>query len=200
MTYGYVRVSATDQHEDRQLMAMNGLGIPPRNLFIDKQSGKDFDRPKYKRLVRRLKTGDLLYLKSIDRLGRNYDEILTQWRLLTKERGVDIVVLDMELLDTRLNKNLIGNFISDIVLQILSFVAQNERENIKQRQAEGITAAKARGVKFGRPVKELPGNFGELVQKWEHKQITTEEILNLCDISYATFYVKLKAYRMLNHE
>ncbi len=200
MNYGYVRISSTDQHEDRQVTAMDGLGIPPKNLFIDKQSGKDFDRPKYKQLIRKLKTGDLLYVKSIDRLGRNYDEILTQWQLLTKEKGIDIVIIDMPLLDTRKKRGLMGTLIADIVLQILSFVAQNERENIRQRQAEGIAAAKRRGVRFGRPVKKLPSNFGELVQKWEHKQITTEEMLNLCDMSYATFYVKLKAYRILNHE
>ena len=162
-TYAYIRVSSADQNEDRQLIAMQEVGIPPGNLFMDKQSGKDFDRPRYQKLIKRLKTGDLLYIKSIDRLGRNYEEIQNQWRVLTKEKGVDIVVLDMELLDTRREKNLLGTFIADLVLQVLSFVAQSERETIRKRQAEGIAAAKARGVRFGGQKKELPGNFGELV-------------------------------------
>ena len=157
--YGYVRVSTKDQNEDRQYIALRELCIPEENIFMDKQSGKDFVRPQYRRLVRRLKKDDLLYVKSIDRLGRNYTEILEQWRILTKEKGADIVVLDMPLLDTRRGKDLMGTFLSDIVLQVLSFVAENERSNIRQRQAEGIAAAKARGVRFGRPPLPLPENF-----------------------------------------
>ena len=148
--YGYIRVSTRDQNEDRQLIALRELKIPEKNIFMDKQSGKDFNRPQYKRLVRKLKKDDLLYIKSIDRLGRNYAEILEQWRLLTQIKGADIVVLDMPLLDTRRGKDLMGTFLSDIVLQVLSFVAENERTNIRQRQAEGIAAAKARGAKLGR--------------------------------------------------
>ena len=154
--YGYVRVSSCDQNEDRQLIALRKLEIPEKNIFMDKQSGKDFDRPQYKRMVRKLKKDDLLYIKSIDRLGRNYGEILEQWQILTKKKDVDIVVLDMPLLDTRRGKDLMGTFLSDIVLQVLSFVAENERSNIRQRQAEGIAAAKARGVRFGRPEIETP--------------------------------------------
>ena len=149
--YGYIRVSTREQNEDRQILALKDLSIPEKNLFIDKQSGKDFERPQYRKMVRKLKKDDLLYIKSIDRLGRNYSEILEQWRILTKEKGIDIVVLDMPLLDTRRGKDLMGTFLSDIVLQVLSFVAENERSNIRQRQAEGIAAAKARGVRFGRP-------------------------------------------------
>ena len=159
IVYGYIRVSSMDQNEDRQRIALRGKGVPERNLYIDKQSGKDFDRPRYKRLVKRLKAGDLLYVHSIDRLGRNYKEIQEQWRVLTKEKGADVCVLDMPLLDTRNGKDLMGTFIADLVLQILSFVAQSERENIRKRQAEGIAAAKARGVKFGRPALPLPDLF-----------------------------------------
>ena len=164
--FGYIRVSSMDQNEDRQLIAMRKLNIPPAQIFIDKQSGKDFDRPQYLALVKKLKSGDLLYILSIDRLGRNYEEIQNQWRILTKEKGVDIVVIDMPLLDTRLHKDLMGTFISDLVLQILSFVAQSERDSIKKRQAQGIAAARMRGVRFGRPPKEPPDNFGELVMQW----------------------------------
>jgi len=177
---------------------MEGLAIPQGNLFIDKQSGKDFDRPNYQKMVGVLKKGDLLYIKSIDRLGRNYEEILNQWRILTKEKEVDIAVLDMELLDTRRDKNLLGTFIADLVLQVLSFVAQSERETIRKRQAEGIAAAKARGVRFGKKPKEVPRNFGELVKKWERKQIKTAEMLELCDMCRTTFYVKLNEYKLLN--
>ena len=158
-SYGYVRVSSRDQHEDRQMAAMAEVGVPSEHLFVDKQSGKDFHRPQYQRLLRRLRPGDVLYVKSIDRLGRSYREIQEQWKLLTKDRSVDLVVLDMPLLDTRLGKDLLGTFISDVVLQVLSFVAENERVNIRQRQAEGIAAAKARGVKFGRPRLPLPENL-----------------------------------------
>ena len=199
-TYGYIRVSSTDQNENRQLLEMQKLHIPSDKLFIDKQSGKDFDRVSYKRLARILKSGDLLYIKSIDRLGRNYEEIQNQWRVLTKEKGVDISVLDMPLLDTRLNKDLMGTFIADLVLQILSFVAHSERDNIRKRQAEGILAAKARGVKFGRPEKGLPDNFGKLVKQWEQRQIKTADILRLCQMSRATFYVKLKEYKIANRK
>ena len=186
--YGYIRVSSRDQNEDRQLLAIQQLSIAQENIFIDKQSGKDFQRPQYKKLVRKLKKDDVLYIKSIDRLGRNYAEILEQWRILTKSKGIDIVVLDMPLLDTRRGKDLMGTFLSDIVLQVLSFVAQNERENIRQRQAEGIAAAKARGVRFGRPEKELPDNFEALVQAWEREQLPLSDVLDLCQISQSTFY------------
>lgn len=161
--YGYIRVSSHDQNEDRQLIALQSLEIPESNIYIDKQSGKNFDRPQYKKMVKKLKKDDLLYIKSIDRLGRNYSEILEQWRILTKIKCIDIVVLDMPLLDTRRGKDLMGTFLSDIVLQVLSFVAENERSNIRQRQAEGIAAAKARGVKFGRPVIEPPDQVNVIV-------------------------------------
>lgn len=193
--YGYVRVSSTDQNEDRQLIALRKQGIDEKNIFTDKQSGKDFERPNYKKLVRKLNDGDLLYITGIDRLGRNYEEIQKQWRLLTKEKGVDIAVLDMPMLDTRNGKDLMGTFIADLVLQILSFVAQNERENIKKRQAEEIVAAKARGVRFGRPEKELPDNFAEIVTAWEQKKMPLEEAVNKCGISRSTFYRRLHKYR-----
>lgn len=157
--FGYIRVSTREQNEDRQLIALREVGVEDKNIYIDKQSGKDFKRPQYKKLLRKLKKDDLIYIKSIDRLGRNYEEILQQWRYLTKDKGIDIVVLDMPLLDTRRGKDLMGTFLSDIVLQVLSFVAENERTNIRQRQAEGIAAAKARGVKFGRTPKPLPDGF-----------------------------------------
>ena len=197
LKYGYIRVSSTDQNEDRQLIDMKKFKIPNRNLFIEKQSGKDFKRPQYTRLLHKLQAGDLLYIKSIDRLGRNYEEIQEQWRTLTKDKGVDIVVVDMPLLDTRLHKDLIGTFISDLVLQVLSFVAQNERETILKRQAEGIAAAKARGVRFGRPPKEAPANFGELVKKWERGQIPLNEILDICDMKETTCYKRLGEHRII---
>ncbi len=190
--YGYIRVSSADQNEDRQLVALRSCKVPECNLFVDKQSGKDFERPEYRRMLRRLKRDDLLYVKSIDRLGRNYGEILEQWRLLTKEKGVDIVVLDMPLLDTRSGKDLMGTFIADLVLQILSFVAQNERENIRQRQAEGIAAAKARGVPFGRPALPLPENFEEVVSSWRNKEIDFASALQQTGMRPATFYRRLK--------
>ena len=194
--YGYVRVSSTDQNEDRQLIEMRRVGVPESNIFVDKQSGKSFDRPNYKELVTRMQKGDILYILSIDRLGRNYEEIQNQWRILTKEKGIDIVVLDMPLLDTRQGKDLMGTFIADLVLQILSFVAQNEREKIRERQTQGIAAAKARGVRFGRPEKRPPDNFSELVRKWEKKQISLEELLKICDLSEATFYRRLREMRL----
>ena len=171
--YSYVRVSAKDQNEDRQMIAMRDVGVPNGNIYMDKQSGKDFNRPKYRKLVRKLKKDDLLYIKSIDRLGRNYEEIVEQWRYLTKNKGVDICVLDMPLLDTRRGKDLVGTFLSDIVLQVLSFVAENERKNIKTRQAEGIAAAKARGVRFGRPPIPLPKGFNHVCGEWKAGYITS---------------------------
>lgn len=194
--YGYVRVSSTDQNEDRQMIALEKAAVPVRNIFMDKQSGKDFDRPGYKKMVRKLKEGDLLYILSIDRLGRNYEEIQKQWWFLTKKIGADICVLDMPLLDTRNGKDLMGTFIADLVLQILSFVAQSERENIKRRQAEGIAAAKAKGVKFGRPEKKIPEDFGILVRSWEQKRLPVSEIIKRCDMSEATFYRRLREYRL----
>ena len=188
--YGYIRVSTREQNEDRQLLAMRELPIPEKNIYIDKQSGKDFQRPQYKRLLRRMKKDDLLYIKSIDRLGRNYKEILEQWRVLTREKGVDIVVLDMPLLDTRRGKDLMGTFLSDIVLQVLSFVAENERSNIRQRQAEGIAAARARGVRFGRPAKPLPENFHAVYQDWRGKKITLRQAAEACGMPEGTFYYK----------
>lgn len=192
--YGYVRVSSTDQNEDRQLNAMKEVGVPDRNIYLDKQSGKDFERNQYKKMLKKLRTGDLLYIVSIDRLGRNYDEIQEQWRILTKNIKVDICILDMPLLDTRNGKDLMGTFIADLVLQILSFVAQNERENIRKRQAEGIAAAKARGVGFGRPRKEMPKELPKLIEAWENQKMTANEIIELCQISKSTFYRRAKEY------
>ena len=190
MEYGYIRVSSCDQNEDRQIVAMQQKGIQDKRIYIDKQSGKNFDRPKYKRMVKRLKAGDVLYIMSIDRLGRNYSEIQEQWRILTKDKGVNICVLDMPLLDTRKDKDLMGTFIADIVLQILSFVAQNERENIKRRQAEGIAAAKARGVKFGRPSYPLPDNFYKIYTTWREKKISLQQAAEACGMPKGTFYTK----------
>ena len=194
-TYGYIRVSSRDQNEERQKCAMEQLEIDPANIFIDKHSGKDFDRPQYKRLMRRLKKDDVLYILSIDRLGRNYDEILEQWRLLTREKGVDIVVIDMPLLDTRRGKDLMGTFLSDVVLQVLSFAAENERDNIRRRQAQGIAAAKARGVQFGRPKNDLPDKFRSLVRAWENKQLPLNQLLADCRMSESTFYRRLREMR-----
>lgn len=185
--YGYIRVSTKDQNEDRQLMAMAELHIPAGNIYADKQSGRDFNRPQYKKLLRRLKKDDLLFIKSIDRLGRNYGEILEQWRILTREKGIDIVVMDMPLLDTRRGKDLMGTFLSDIVLQVLSFVAENERCSIRQRQAEGIAAAKARGVQFGRPPKPLPANFYPTYQQWKKGLITGTAAARLCNMPLSSF-------------
>lgn len=197
--YGYIRVSSRDQNEDRQRIALREVSVPEKNIFMDKQSGKDFDRPSYKKLVQGLKAEDILYILSIDRLGRNYEEIQKQWRILTKEIGIDICVLDMPLLDTRNGKDLMGTFIADLVLQILSFVAQSERENIKKRQAQGIAAAKARGVKFGRPEKESPDDFGRIVKEWEQKKLSFAGVLEKCNMSEATFYRRLREYRMLRN-
>jgi DNA invertase Pin-like site-specific DNA recombinase len=194
VVYGYIRVSTKEQNEDRQLVALHELNIPEKNIYMDKQSGKDFDRPQYKRLVRRMKKDDLLYIKSIDRLGRNYGEILEQWRVLTKEKGIDIVVLDMPLLDTRRGKDLMGTFLSDIVLQVLSFVAENERVNIRQRQAEGIAAAKTRGVRFGRPPRPLPENFHSAYQRWKAKKITGTAAAKECGMALSTFRYRAAIY------
>ena len=193
-TYGYIRVSTKEQNEGRQLIAMQDLAVLEDNIFVDKQSGKDFDRPQYKRMVKKLKPDDLLYIKSIDRLGRNYEEIQNQWRVLTKEKGVDIVVLDMPLLDTRRGKDLIGTFLSDIVLQILSFVAENERANIRQRQAEGIAAARARGVALGRERLTMPEGFSDLAQLWQRGGISSRNAAKELGISYQTFLRRAKEY------
>ena len=192
--YGYIRVSSKDQKEDRQQIALKEVGVERQNIYVDKQSGKDFNRPQYKKMLRKLKKDDLLYIKSIDRLGRNYEEILQQWRILTKEKGVDIVVLDMPLLDTRRGKDLMGTFLSDIVLQVLSFVAENERTNIKQRQAEGIAAAKAQGIKFGRPPLPLPDNFYEVHKAWRSKKITLTQAAEACNMPVGTFYGKARKF------
>ena len=193
-TYGYIRVSTKEQNEDRQLIALREMSIPEQNIFMDKQSGKDFNRPQYKKLVKKLKPDDLLYIKSIDRLGRNYEEIQNQWRILTKEKKIDIVVLDMPLLDTRRGKDLMGTFLSDIVLQVLSFVAENERTNIRQRQAEGIAAAKARGVRFGRPPKPLPENYHSAYQRWKAGAITGTAAAKECGMPLSTFRYRAEIY------
>ena len=196
MEYGYIRVSSRDQNEDRQLIALKEIGVVEKNIYLDKRSGKDFNRPEYKKLLRKMKKDDLLYIKSIDRLGRNYEEILQQWSMLTKEKGVDIVVLDMPLLDTRRGKDLMGTFLSDIVLQVLSFVAENERINIRQRQAEGIAAAKAKGIKFGRPPLPFPENFYEVHEAWRAKKITLKEAAEACNMPVSTFYGKTKKMKL----
>lgn len=196
--YGYVRVSSTDQNEARQLVALSDKDIPKKNIYVDKQSGKDFNRPQYKKLLNSLKDGDLLYIMSIDRLGRNYAEIQEQWRILTKEIGADICVLDMPLLDTRNGKDLMGTFIADIVLQILSFVAENERVNIKKRQAEGIAAAKAKGVRFGRPEVAVPEDFGAIIDQWQQGNLSMADAIKLCNMSEATFFRKVRGFRVLN--
>ena len=195
MIYGYIRVSTREQHEDRQIIALREMAVPEANLFMDKQSGKDFERPQYRQMVQKLKKDDLLYIKSIDRLGRNYGEILEQWRVLTKEKGIDIMVLDMPLLDTRRGKDLMGTFLSDIVLQVLSFVAENERANIRQRQAEGIAAAKARGVRFGRPPKPLPDNYHSAYQRWKAGTITGTAAAKECGMALATFRYRAELYK-----
>lgn len=193
--YGYVRVSAADQNEARQVIEMEKLGLTSERIFIDKQSGKDFNGPEYIKLINLLQKGDLLYVKAIDRLGRNYKEIQDQWRIITKEMEVDVVVLDMPLLDTSVYKDLMGTFIADLVLQVLSFVAQSERENIKKRQAEGIKAAKLRGVAFGRPIKLPPQNFPNIVNRWENGRISAQDAARLSNMSMATFYRRLREFR-----
>ena len=194
-TYGYIRVSTREQNEDRQVIALHEVGVPEKNIYMDKQSGKDFNRPQYKKLLRKMKKDDLLCIKSIDRLGRNYEEILAQWRILTKDKGIDIMVLDMPLLDTRRGKDLMGTFLSDIVLQVLSFVAENERVNIRQRQAEGIAAAKARGIRFGRLPKPLPPNFRTVYQRWKHGEITGTAAAKECGMPLPTFRYRAAIYQ-----
>ena len=193
-TYGYIRVSSTDQNEDRQQIAMRKRAVPEGNIYTDKQSGKDFNRPQYKKMVRRLRSGDLLYILSIDRLGRNYEEIQNQWRVLTKEIGVDICVIDMPLLDTRSGKDLMGTFIADLVLQILSFVAESERTNIRQRQAEGIEAARARGVRFGRPPRPLPENYPSVYRRWRAGDITGAAAARECGMPLSSFRYRARIY------
>lgn len=195
-TYGYARVSSTDQNEERQLLALREAGVAAGNIFIDKQSGKDFDRPQYQRLLNQLKAGDLLYILSIDRLGRNYEEIQRQWRHLTKEIGIDICVIDMPLLDTRPYKDLLGTFISDLFLAVLSFVAENERDNIKKRQAQGIAAAKARGVRFGRPAIEAPDGFAEVAREFRKGEIKLAEATAKTGLSKSTFYRRLREFNI----
>lgn len=195
--YGYMRVSSKEQNEDRQKIALTEMGVPENNIYMDKQSGKDFERTQYKRLLRKLNENSVLYIKSIDRLGRNYGELNEQWRIITKEKKADIVVIDMPLLDTRREKNLLGTFISDVVLALLSYVAENERTNIKQRQAEGIAAAKARGVKFGRPPLPIPENFYQMHKDWRAGKITIEEAAKACNMCPKTFYSKAVKYENL---
>lgn len=198
--YGYARVSTKEQREDRQIIALTECSVPESNIYVDKISGKNFERPQYKKLLRKLKSGDLLYVKSIDRLGRNYQEIQEQWKYLTKEKRIDIVVIDMPLLDTRRGKDLVGTFLSDIVLQVLSFVAENERTNIKQRQAEGIAAAKRRGVKFGRPLIQLPDGFSEAFELWKAGTVTVSKASKLCGMARSTFYKKAVLRRIENEK
>ena len=193
--YGYIRVSSMDQNEDRQLAAMQKARVPQCNIYIDKKSGKDFKRPMYKKMIRKLRSGDLVYIKSIDRLGRSYQDVVEQWQYLTRVKKVDIVVIEMPLLDTRIGKDLMGTFLSDIVLQVLSFVAENERSNIRSRQKEGIEAAKQRGVKFGRPAIPLPDNFMEIYKKWEDGEITSYEAARQCGFSRTTFYNRVQVIK-----
>lgn len=195
--YGYCRVSSQDQNEQRQLIAMHEAGVQHDHIYVDKQSGKDFKRKMYMRLLRKIKAGDLLYIKSIDRLGRNYLEIQEQWRIITKVKNADIVVIDMPLLDTRRGRDLMGTFLADIVLQVLSFVAENERTTIHNRQAEGIAAAKARGLKFGRPPKPLPPNFHDVYQRWKSKKISVSEAARECNMPKSTFFNKATAYQKM---
>ena len=192
--YGYLRCSSRDQNEDRQVIALKEMGVPQKRIYMDKQSGKDFDRPQYKRLLQKLDHNSVLFVKSIDRLGRNYADLNEQWRIITKEKGADIVVIDMPLLDTRRDKNLLGTFISDIVLALLSYVAENERISIRQRQAEGIAAAKAKGVKFGRPSVPLPDNFYKVYEQWKDKKLTLRQAAKACNLAASTFFDKAKAF------
>jgi DNA invertase Pin-like site-specific DNA recombinase len=195
MEFMYIRCSTKDQNEARQVEKAKALGIDDRHIFIEKESGKDFDRPVYQGMKNAtLREGDVLYIDSLDRLGRNYEGIVSEWKSLTKEIGVDIVVLDMPLLDTRRGKDLMGTFLSDIVLQVLSFVAENERTNIKQRQAEGIAAAKAQGIKFGRPPLPLPDNFYEIYKAWRSMKITLKQAAAACNMPDGTFYGKARKF------
>lgn len=191
--YGYIRVSTREQNEARQEIALRNFPVPEKNIFMDKQSGKDFNRSAYQKLIRKMKKGDILVIQSIDRLGRNYEEILEQWRILTREKRIDIVVLDMPLLDTRdKSRDLTGTFVADLVLQILSYVAQNERENIRKRQAEGIAAAKERGVRFGNPGRPLPEGFEEVTERWRKKEITLSDALYELNIGRTYFFKYVK--------
>lgn len=192
--FGYIRVSSIDQNENRQLNAIKELNIPDANIYVDKISGKSFERPNYMAMIKAMKSGDILYVMSIDRLGRNYTEIQDQWKILTHEKGIDICVLDMPLLDTRREKDLMGTFVADLVLQILSFVAESERVNIRKRQGQGIEAAKQRGVRFGRPEVPVPENFSGMLADWEKKKITLDQILNICNMSKTTFYRRRREY------
>lgn len=194
--YGYIRVSTREQNEDRQIIAIKDQDVPESNIYSDRQSGKDFNRPEYKKMLHKLRQGDTVFIKSIDRLGRNYDEIIEQWRCITKNIGADIVVLDMPLLDTRRGRDLMGTFLSDIVLQILSFVAENERANIRSRQAEGIAAAKAKGKHLGRPSKPLPKNFKEVYMQLRAGKITKSEAARKCAMPYSTFVYKAEKYNL----
>ena len=196
--YGYMRVSSKEQNEDRQRIALIEMGVPEKNIYMDKQSGKDFERKQYKKLLRKLDENSVLFIKSIDRVGRNYSDLNEQWRIITKEKKADIVVIDMPILDTRREKNLLGTFISDIVLALLSYVAENERINIKQRQAEGIAAAKARGVKFGRPPLPIPDNFYQMHKEWRAGKITIDEAAKACGMCAKTFYSKAVKYENNN--
>ena len=199
MNYGYVRVSTIAQNLDRQSEELAKLGIDEKHIYSDKESGKDFNRTNYKKLLKKLKPGDVLFIKAIDRLGRNYNMVLDEWRILTKEKGIDIVVIDMPLLDTRIEgKNLVGKFIADVVLQVLSFVAENEREIMRQRQAEGIRIAKAKGVKFGRPAIQISDNFNDIVRLYKEKKITSAEAIVKSGLTRGTFYRKIKY--LLNNE
>ena len=195
--YGYMRVSTREQKEDRQRMALLDMGVPEKQIYMDKLSGKDFERPQYKKLLQKLDSNSVLYVKAIERLGRNYMDLNEQWRIITKEKGADIVVIDMPLLDTRREKNLMGTFISDIVLALLSYVAESERLNIRQRQEEGIRAAKQRGVQFGRPVKPLPENFKEVYQKWNSGEIIGKQAAALCNMPLSTFYKRASRFKEL---
>lgn len=194
MIYGYVRVSTKDQNEDRQIIALKEMGVPEGNIYMDKLSGKDFNRPQYRKLLKKVNANDLIYVKSIDRLGRNYSEIQEQWRIITRDKGVDLYVIDMSILDTRREKNLLGTFISDLVLALLSYVAENERTNIRQRQAEGIAAAKARGVHFGRHPNPLPDNFYEVYQLWKMKKVSVSKVARMCGMAQTTFFERARAY------
>ena len=192
--YGYMRVSTKEQNEDRQRLALLANGVPENQIYMDKLSGKDFKRPQYQKLLRKLDSRSVLYVKSIDRLGRNYADLNEQWRIITKEKGADVVVIDMPILDTRREKNLLGTFISDIVLTLLSYVAENERITIRQRQAEGIAAAKARGVRFGRPPVPVPDNFYEIHKKWKQKELTLKQAAKACNLAESTFFDKARKF------
>lgn len=193
--YGYARTSTREQNEDRQIIALKEMGISEKNIYLDKLSGKDFNRPQYKKMLRKLDDNSVLYIKSIDRLGRSYRDLSEQWRMITKEKGADVVVIDMPILDTRREKNLLGTFISDLILALLSYVAESEYRTIHQRQAEGIAAAKARGCKFGRPPKQLPENFHEVYQKWKSKKISVSQAAKECGMPRSTFYYKAQVYK-----